>query len=36
MAMKNEIPGLLHIAAFIMLSMGTVVAIGWLAAWIAS
>ena len=34
--MKNEIPGLLQIAAFIMLSMGTVVAIGWFAAWIAS
>ena len=34
--MKNELPGLLQIAAFVMLSMGTVVAIGWLAAWIAS
>jgi len=34
--MKNEIPGLLQISAFIMLSMGAVVAVGWLAAWIAS
>jgi len=29
-------PGLLEIAGFVLLSMGTIVAIGWLAAWIAS
>ena len=34
--MKSDMPGLLEIAAFTLLSMGTVVAVGWLAAWIAS
>ena len=34
--MKNELPGILEIAAFILLSMGAVVAVGCFAGWIAS
>jgi hypothetical protein len=34
--MKSDMPGLIEITLFTLLSMGTVVAIGWLAAWIAS
>lgn len=34
--MKNELPGLLQMVAFLVLSIGAIVTVGCFAGWIAS